>query len=140
MKYCNGNKYNFMLVFNDPFISFAPISEVFSPSSHTKPVSYPINDFNKEEMESLMTNVRIGRLVKNLQENQKYMMGFTWVIPSELRLFESFQNIIMVDTVEKTNNDKRALLTAGVKDSNGKMFIFSLFHAKSTKLDVSMVF
>ena len=30
MKYCNGNKDNFMLLLNDPFISSDPISEVFS--------------------------------------------------------------------------------------------------------------
>ena len=30
----------------------------------------------------------------------------------------------MVDTVEKTNNEKISLLTVGGKDSNGKMFIF----------------
>ena len=29
MKYCNGHKYNFMLLLNDPFISSNPISEVF---------------------------------------------------------------------------------------------------------------
>ena len=75
-------------------------------------------------MESLMTNVRVGRSAKNLQDNQKYMKGFAWVIPSELRLFESFPNVIMVDTVEKTNNKKRPLLTVGGEDSNGKMFIF----------------
>ena len=71
-----------------------------------------------------MTNVRVSRSTKNLEDNQKYMMGFAWVIPNELRLFESFANIIMVDSVEKTNNEKRPLLTVGGKDSNGKMFIF----------------
>ena len=75
-------------------------------------------------MESLMTNVRVGRSAKKLQENQKYMMGFAWVIPNELRLFKSFPNVIMVDTAEKTNNEKRPLLTVGGKDSNRKMFIF----------------
>ena len=30
----------------------------------------------------------------------------------------------MIDTTEKTNNEKRPLLTAGGKDVNGKMFIF----------------
>ena len=73
-------------------------------------------------MELLMTNVRVGRSAKNLQDNQN-MMGFAWVIPSELRLFEAFPNVIMVDTVKKTNNEKRPLLTVGGKDSNGKMFI-----------------
>ena len=43
---------------------------------------------------------------------------------NELRLFDSFPNVIMVDTVEKTNNEKRPILTVGGKDSNGKMFIF----------------
>ena len=38
-------------------------------------------------MESLMTNARVGRSAKNLEDNQKYMMGFIWVIPNELRLF-----------------------------------------------------
>ena len=71
-----------------------------------------------------MTNVRIGRSSKNLEENQKYLMGFAWVIPSELRLFEALPNVIMVDTIEKTNNEKRPLLTVGGEDSNGKMFIF----------------
>ena len=51
-------------------------------------------------------------------------MGFAWVIPSELRLFEAFPNIIMVHTLEKIYNEKRPLLTVGRKDSNGKMFIF----------------
>ena len=75
-------------------------------------------------MKSLMTNDRIGQSAKNLEDKQNYMMGFAWVIPSELRLLEAFPNVIMVDTVEKTNNEKRPLLTVGGKDSNGKMFIF----------------
>ena len=29
MKYCNGNKYNFMSILNNPFISSDPISEFF---------------------------------------------------------------------------------------------------------------
>ena len=65
-----------MLLLNDTFISSDPKSEVFFPSSHTKPDSYPINDFNKEEMESLMTNVRVGWSAKNLQENEKIYDGF----------------------------------------------------------------
>ena len=75
-----------------------------------------------------MTNVRIGRSAKNLEENQNYMMGFVWVIPSELRLFEAFPNVIMVNTVEKNNNKKRPWLTVGGKDSNGKMFFFFAVH------------
>ena len=52
------------------------------------------------------------------------MMVFEWVILSELRLFESFPTIIMVDTVGQTSNKKSPLLTVGDKDSNGEMVIF----------------
>ena len=60
---------------------------------------------------------------------------------TEIADYIDMKNVIMVDTVEKTNNKKRPLLTVGAKDSNGKMFIFfALFHAQSAKLDVSMDF
>ena len=60
----------------------------------------------------------------NLTGEQKYMMSFAWVNPKELVLLEAFPEVIMIDTTEKTNNEKRPLLTAGGKDSNGNMFIF----------------
>ena len=52
------------------------------------------------------------------------MMGFTWIIPSELRLLDAFPNVIMVDTDINNNNEKRPLLTVGGNDCNDKMFIF----------------
>ena len=52
------------------------------------------------------------------------MMSFAWVNPKELYLLEAFPEVVMIDTTEKTNNEKQPLLTAGGKDSNGKMFIF----------------
>ena len=75
-------------------------------------------------MDSLMTNVHVGCPVKIFKENQKYMLGFAWVIPNELQLYEVFPGVSMVDTVEKNNKEWRPLLTVGRKDSNGKMFIF----------------
>ena len=51
------------------------------------------------------------------------MMGFAWVIPTELHMFEAFPNIIIVYTVDKTNNKKYPLFTVGGKDSS-KIFIF----------------
>jgi len=105
MKYCNNKKYYFMLLLNDPFVSPDPVSEIFFPSTHNKPYTRRIKDFNKEELESLMTNVRVGTSATQLEENQKYMMGFAWVIPIELYMLEAFPNVIMVDTVEKTNNE-----------------------------------
>ena len=99
MKYCNNKKYNFMLLINDPFVSPEPMSPIFFPSTNTKPYTNKIKDFNKEELESLMTNVRVGRSATQLEENQKYMMGFAWVIPSEVHMFKAFPHVIMIDTV-----------------------------------------
>ena len=80
-----------------------------------------------------MTNMRFGRLAKQLEDNQKYMMGFAWVIPVELHMFEAFPHVIMVDMVENPNNEKRSLFTVGGKDSNGKMFIFLRFFIQNQK-------
>ena len=60
----------------------------------------------------------------NLCHHQKYIMLFAWVYPKELHLLEVFLEVVMIDTIEKIISDKRPLLTAGGKDSNGKMFIF----------------
>ena len=111
----------------NPFISPDQISERFLPSTDNKPYTYRIQDFNKEGVELLMINVRVDRSAKNLEDNKKYMMGFTRVIPGELYLSEVFPNVIMVDTVEKTKNEKQPLFTIGGKDSNGKMFIFLVY-------------
>ena len=65
------------------------LTEFFFPSSKSTPVSYPINIFSRDGMDSLTTNVCVGCATKNLNENQKYMIGFAWVIPNELELFVS---------------------------------------------------
>ena len=75
-------------------------------------------------MDSLKINVHFGRIAISLNEDQKYMMSFAWINPKELYLLEAFPEVIIIDTTEKTNNEKRPLLTAGGKDSNGNMFIF----------------
>ena len=51
-------------------------------------------------------------------------MSFAWVNPDELSFLEAFPQVIMVITAEKTNNEKRPLLTAGGRDLNVKMLIF----------------
>ena len=75
MKYSNKNKYNLMLLTNDPFISSDPISEV-PPTLYSKTISYPIDHFNKEEMESLMTNVRAGQSAKKIIRESNIHNGF----------------------------------------------------------------
>ena len=75
-------------------------------------------------MEKLRNNVNFGRNAMCLTGEQKYMMSFAWVNPKERVLLEAFPEVIMIDTTEKTNNEKRSLLATGGKDSNVNMFIF----------------
>ena len=72
----------------------------------------------------MKNNVNFGRIAVSLNNDQKYVMAFAWINPKGLYLLEAFPEVIMIDTTEKTNNEKRPLLTAGGKDSNGSMFIF----------------
>ena len=123
MRYCRARNYNFQLLLNDPFFSSDPTSETYTMDKEY-PVTESILDFNEKEMDKLKNNVNFGRVAMELKQEQKYMMSFAWVNPKELYLLEAFPEVIFVDTTEKTNNEKRPLLTAGGKDSNGKMFIF----------------
>ena len=123
MRYCRARGYNFQLLLNDPQFSTDPTSETYT-AENEEPMIEQILDFNDREMNKLKNNVNFGRVAMDLKDEQKYMMSFAWVNPKELYLLEAFPEVIMVDTTEKTNNEKRPLLTAGGKDSNGNMFIF----------------
>ena len=123
MRYCRSNNYNFQMLLNDPLFSTDPTTETYT-NNKEDPIIESILDFNEKEMDSLKNNVNYGRIAMSLNQDQKYMMAFAWVNPKELYLLQAFPEVIMIDTTEKTNNEKRPLLTAGGKDSNGNMFIF----------------
>ena len=123
MTYCRSKKYNFQLLLNDPLFSSEPTSETYKNDGEDLIIE-SILDFNNKEIEKLNNNVNFGRNVMNLTGEKKYMMSFAWVNPKELVLLEAFPEVIIIETTEKTNNEKRPLLTAGGKDLNGNMFIF----------------
>ena len=123
MKHCRSKGYNFQLLLNDPTFSSDPISETYT-NDLDQPVKHTILDFSDKEIDSLKQHVDHGRVASSLTNEHKYMMGFAWVVPSEILLFEAFPHVVYIDTTEKTNNEKRPLLTVGAKDSNGKVFIF----------------
>ena len=85
-------------------------------------------------MDSVKNNIDFGRVASGMDSHQKYMMGFAWLIPAEIHLLEAFPHVIMIDTTEKTNNEKRPLLTAGGKDSNGNFLYFCVVSCQINKL------
>lgn len=123
MRHCRAKGYNFQLLLNDPTFSSDPVSETYTNDAE-EPVKHTILDFSDKEIDSLKQHVNHGRVASSLTSEHKYMMGFAWVVPSEILLLEAFPHVVYIDTTEKTNNEKRPLLTVGAKDSNGKVFIF----------------
>ena len=47
------------------------------------------------------------------------MMSFAWANSKELYILDTLTEVMMIDTIEKTNNEKRPLLIAYGNDSNG---------------------
>ena len=58
----------------------------------------------------------------NLTHEQNLLLAVAWVIPGEKDYFFLFPEVLFIDIVEKTNNEKRPLLVVSGKDSDGKMF------------------
>ena len=123
VKYCRSKGYHFQLLINDPQLSPSPVSETHH-NHHDPPLIEEIDDFTEQELITINENIIQGRHANNLLPNHKYMMAFCWMLPDELSLLEAFSHVIFIDVTEKTNNEKRPLLTAGFKDSNGNTVIF----------------
>ena len=112
MTYCRSKKYNFQFLLNDTLFALEPTSETYKNDKEDAIIE-SILDFNTKEMKKLKNNVNFGRNAMSLIGEQKYMMSFAWVNPKELVLLEAFPEVIMVNTTEKTNNEKGPLLTTG---------------------------
>ena len=123
VKYCRSKGYHFQLLINDPQLSLSPVSETHH-NHHDPPLIEEIDDFTEQELITINENIIQGCQANNLLPNHKYMMAFCWMLPDELSLLEAFSHVIFIDVTEKTNNEKRPLLTAGFKDSNGNTVIF----------------
>jgi hypothetical protein len=57
-----------------------------------------------------------------LVEDQILMIAFAFVMPEELRMFDTFPQVMHIDCTADTNNEQRPLLTVSGRDSSNKMF------------------
>ena len=112
VRYCWARNYNFQLLLHDPLFSSKSTFETYTMDKED-PMIESILDFNEKEMDKLKNNVNFGRVAMELKQEQKHMMSFAWINPQELYLLEAFPEVIMVAMTEKTNNEKRPLLTVG---------------------------
>lgn len=62
------------------------------------------------------------RISQKLNSTQNLFMAIAWVTPQEKKYFPMFPEVIFIDCVEDTNNEKRPLLTITGRDAHGEMF------------------
>ena len=124
IRYCQSKVYNFQLLLNSPLFLSELKAETYANDIEETKIS-SILDFNERETDNLKNNVNFRRVAMNLQEEQKYIISFAWVNRKEIYSLEASPEVVMIDSMEKTNNnEKRPLLTAGGKDSHGNIFLF----------------
>ena len=80
-------------------------------------VSYP----PQEDLDSI-EDANSGRKCLNIIETNRYLMAFAWAVPEEAFLFRLFPEIVTVDVVKSTNNEKRPLFIMCGGKYHGKMF------------------
>ena len=61
--------------------------------------------------------------VLEVQEDQKLMIAFAWVIPSAKRLFLLFPEVVFVDITECTDVEKRKLFVLTIETPTGKVYV-----------------
>ena len=118
MKYCRSHNYTFQLLLNDPLFSSEPTLETYTNDGESPKIG-SILDFNQRKIEKLKDNVFLDRNAMNLYGHQRYMMSFAHANPKVSYLLEAFPEVVIIDTTEKKNNEKKPLLTVGGKDLNG---------------------
>ena len=92
-------------------------------------VSYP----PQEDLDAI-DDANSGRKSLNIIETNRYLMAFAWAVPEEAFLFKLFPEVVTVDVVKSTNNEKRPLFTMCGKTTHGKMFTIMrvfLLHEKT---------
>jgi hypothetical protein len=57
-----------------------------------------------------------------LSNEQELMIGCTWLLPEEKRLFCLFPEVIHIESISCTNREDHPLLTITYRDSRGKAF------------------
>ena len=95
------------------------IQSEFTKGGATSSSSYDVEVHEKTSVGYFIEETRVA---KNCTNIDRLFMSIVWVIPQERMLFNLFPEVITVDTVYSTNNEKRALFTMSGKDNNGTMF------------------
>ena len=57
-----------------------------------------------------------------VQDSQEMLVGIAWTTPTEKKFFYLYPEVLFVDVIKGTNNEKRPLLTITGKTPQGKMF------------------
>ena len=79
---CEENKYDYIVLFQDPSNGLNRLSRTFCGTNGSK-IEVSITDLTSEEVDALHTFISNGRSSLKLQDYHKYMISFAWVNPIE---------------------------------------------------------
>ena len=60
---------------------------------------------------------------RNMSPSSKMMVALAWVMETDRRYFKLYPEVIMIDIIENTNNEKRPMLLVVAKDADGETFV-----------------
>ena len=71
--------------------------------------------------DDMMKYARESRRAVKATDNQDVLIALVWVLPEGKRLFQAFPEVMYIDGTHNTNNEKRPLITIGIRNSNGNV-------------------
>ena len=119
IKFLESRKYDYVMLIHCP-----QMSEIFQQARQIGVTQEPsvVVNFPHHEQGDADRFVTERRRTQNVGDNQQFMMGFAWTIPSEKVMFSLFPNVVYVDATMDTNSEGRPLLSLVGKDTCSKTF------------------
>lgn len=87
-----------------------------------KVISGDFVDLTEKENEDATSYLNEHRKELHISDDQDLMVAHAWILQKELQMLKKNPFVLYVDTVKKTNKEKKTLLTISGKTSSGKMF------------------
>lgn len=82
---------------------------------------FTVSYLPQEDLDTI-EDANSGRKSLNIVETNRYLMAFAWAVLEDAFLLRLFPEVVTVNVVKSTNNEKRPLFTMCGKTTHGKIF------------------
>jgi hypothetical protein len=90
---------------------------------HGSAESTTTDQLEVDDSDDMMKYSAETRVALNASDDQDVLIALIWALPEGKRLFRAFPEVLLVDGTHKTNNERKPLLTMGLKDGMGKFHV-----------------